>query len=76
MMILSGLSWCGSDYFRLMVSSSDFMSGPKTRTEELKQKNGNLHLQLGQDNNRQFYDDVHDDNNHDHHDHDHDDRVG
>ena len=56
-----------------MVSSSDFMSGPKTRTEELKQKNGNLHLQLGQDNNRQFYDDVHDDNNHVH---DHDDRVG
>ena len=36
-----------------MVSSSDFMSGQKTGTpEKLKQKNGNLHLQLCQDNNR------------------------
>ena len=28
------------------------MSGQKTRTEKLKQKNGNLHLQLCQDNKR------------------------
>ena len=45
-----------------MVSSSDFMSGQKTRTEKLKQKNGNLHLQLCQDNKRHV--DVYDDDGH------------
>ena len=46
-----------------MVSSSDFMSGQKTRTEKLKQKNGNLHLQLCQDNKRHLggFDDDDDD---------------
>ena len=35
------------------------MSGQKTRTEKLKQKNGNLHLQLCQDNKRHDDDDDH-----------------
>ena len=55
-----------------MGSSSDFMSGQKTRTpEKLKQKNGNLHLQLCQDNKRHV-DGCDDDGHHDDCEQDHD----